>query len=52
MQQDLSSNKLHKLSEGIAEIVKLEELVLAHNQLVELPKKTQLLTNLKILDAR
>lgn len=52
VKQDLSSNKLQKLSEGIAEIVQLEELVLANNYLVELPKNTQHLTNLKILDAR
>ena len=49
---DLSNNKLHRLSEGITEVLKLEELVLACNELVELPKNTQLLTNLKILDAR
>jgi len=35
---DLSDNKIHKLSEGIADIEGLEELILINNRLTELPK--------------
>jgi hypothetical protein len=46
---DLSSNRLQLLSEGISEIVGLQELNLSNNQLVALPKTTKLLTNLRVL---
>jgi Leucine-rich repeat (LRR) protein len=49
---DLSKNSIKTLSDGIADIVGLQELILGHNQLVELPNTTKKLTNLKILDVR